>query len=283
MRLAPLLPGDGHRDGQAHGRGAQPRAPPPHRHPGRHRADERRPLRLDGARRRRGHRRARPRGPRRRGQRVLPAGRSSRPSPTAWTCPREIRARVAAMLEAGGLPALVGELGRAQPRPASAGSTRPTRAGSRPRSAAASPRAGRLPSSRRTSPAPAPPFAGWEVRLARLERAGRRPRGAGSPRRVDAHAAGGPGGRGARGSWRRACARIRALPGRSATARRSTSSRGGRAHRRPGSGDREGHARPCEEAAHVVPHPAAGAPRCGRGRARGRRPAYSLGEGRLFW
>ena len=92
------------------------------------------------------------------------------PIADALHVPPGIRKRVAAMLESGGLPALVGELGRLNPRGLGGLDT------ANPRRVASA--LGRCLASGRTLAelssqfARAPfPFAGWDVRLVRLERA----------------------------------------------------------------------------------------------------------------
>jgi tRNA dimethylallyltransferase len=89
----------------------------------------------------------------------------------ALDVPRETRARVEAMLEAEGLPALVGELRRVNPAGLGGLDT------ANPRRVAAA--LGRCLASGKTLAElssdfarASPPFAGWDVRLARLERAG---------------------------------------------------------------------------------------------------------------
>lgn len=85
--------------------------------------------------------------------------------------PAELRSRVAAILEAGGLPAAIGELGRLNPGGLGGLDT------ANPRRVAGA--LGRCLASGRTLAdlseefsRAVPPFAGWDVRLARLDRAG---------------------------------------------------------------------------------------------------------------
>jgi tRNA dimethylallyltransferase len=179
---------------------------------------------------------------------------SLRQSRTPWTSPSG-SARVAAAQESGGLAGLVAELSRLNPGGLGGLDT------ANPRRVAAA--LGRCLASGRTLaelssdfarlPLPSP---GWEVRLVRLERSG-----------PDLEA--------------RIAARVDAMlrPGLvdevlPAPARRAASNPsaaraigyretievldGARPDGGPCGGDRQGHARPREEAAHVVPHPAAG-------------------------
>jgi len=85
--------------------------------------------------------------------------------------PAEIRARVAAMMESGGLPALVGELGRLNPGGLDGLDTaNPRRVASALGRCLASGR--KLEEISSEFARARSPFAGWEVKLTRLERAG---------------------------------------------------------------------------------------------------------------